>query len=214
MVLHYYLLPIVTFSLYQPLMTAFPVSRAFLAVSVVALLGVSLGFLVRYLTVHRRQDSFFNESTLPGRSTRKWFFDALYGLPLIRGVAIGGLQMSGIGQIIVLIACEIALIVCLLLYRHNGSVWKSIGLSAVRLTTMAMSCAFLPSAGLNEASKGLVGYFILALHASALILGFLVPSLFNCAMYVLVRLGVLDSHFIGMKTDQQNAPVSLSPSPW
>ncbi|PLB54191.1 hypothetical protein P170DRAFT_397304 [Aspergillus steynii IBT 23096] len=207
MVLYYYPLPIATFSLYQPLMTYFPVYRSFLAVSVVALLGVSLGFLVRYLKAHGRQDSFFSESTLPGRSTRKWFFDALYGLPLIRGVAIGALQVSGIGQIIILIACEIALIVCLLLYRKNGSVWKPIGLSAVRLTTMAMSCAFLPSVGLNEGSKGLVGYFILSLHASALILGFLVPSLLNCAMYILVRLGVLDSHFIDMKPDQQNAPV-------
>ncbi|KAH8432673.1 uncharacterized protein LDX57_010300 [Aspergillus melleus] len=207
MVLHYYLLPIVTFSLYQPLMAHSPTYRSFLAISVPAALGVSLGFLVRYLTAHNRQDSFFSESTLPGRSTRKWFFDALYGLPLVRGVAIGGLQISGIGQIVILMACEIALIICLLLYRQNGSVWRPIGLAAVRLTTMAMSCAFLPSAGLNEGSKGLVGYFILSSHASALILGFFVPSMFNCVMYILVRLGVLDSHFVGVKADQQNAPV-------
>lgn len=178
-VLQYYLLPIVTFSLYQPLMaTFFPVYRTLLAVMLVALLAVTLGLVVRYLSMQNRQDIFFTDSSLSKRTTRSWLSDALHGLPLIQGIALGGLQISGVGQIIVLAACEISLIMVLALHhRGDTSLWKLVVFPAVRLTTIFMSCAFLPATGLSEGIKGYLGYSILFLHAATLVLGFLATAI-------------------------------------
>lgn len=185
-VLQYYLLPIVTFSLYQPLMANFfPVYRTLLAVMLVAFLGVTLGFVVHYLGMHNRQDIFFTDSSLSRRAKRTWLSDALHGLPLIQGIAIGGLQISGLGQTIVLALCEITLIVVLALNRQDAALWKSMAFPAVRLTTIAMSCAFLPAVGLSEGTKGYLGYSILSLHAVALVLGFLLTSVLDLFKSVL-----------------------------
>ncbi|ODM15105.1 hypothetical protein SI65_09344 [Aspergillus cristatus] len=186
-VLQYYLLPIVTFSLYQPLMaTFFPVYRTFLAIMLVALLTVTLGLVVRYLGIQNRQQIFFADSSLSKQTTRSWLLDALHGLPLIQGVAIGGLQISGVGQIIILAACEIFLIIVLALHhRRDTSLWKPVAFPAVRLTTILISCAFLPTAGLSEGTKGYLGYSILFLHAAALLFGFLATAVVDLARLVL-----------------------------
>ena len=185
-VLQYYLLPIVTFSLYQPLMANFfPVYRTLIAVMLVAFLAVALGFVVHYLGMHNRQDIFFTDSSLSRRAKRTWLSDALHGLPLIQGIAIGGLQISGLGQIIVLAICEITLIVVLALNRQGAALWKSVALPAVRLMTIVMSCAFLPAVGLSEGTKGYLGYAILSLHALALVLGFLLTSVLDLVKFVL-----------------------------
>lgn len=185
--LQYYLLPIVTFSLYQPLMaTFFPVYRTFLAVMLVALLAVTLGLVVRYLGIQNRQEIFFADSILSKQTTRSWLLDALHGIPLIQGVAIGGLQVSGVGQIIVLAACEIFLIIVLALhYQRHTSLWKPVAFPVVRLTTILISCAFLPAAGLSEGTKGYLGYSILFLHAAALLFGFLATAVVDLARLVL-----------------------------
>lgn len=186
-VLQYYLLPIVTFSLYQPLMaTFFPVYRTLLAVMLVALLAVTLGLVVRYLGMQNRQDIFFTDSSLSKRTIRSWLSDALHGLPLIQGIAIGGLQISGVGQIIVLAACEIFLIIVLALHhRRDTSLWKPVVFPIVRLATILMSCAFLPAACLSEGTKGYLGYSILFLHAAALVFGFLVTAIVDLAKLLL-----------------------------
>lgn len=186
-VLQYYLLPIVTFSLYQPLMaTLFPVYRTLLAVMLVALLAVTLGLVVRYLGMQNRQDIFFTDSSLSKRTTRSWLSDALHGLPLIQGIAIGGLQISGVGQIIVLAACEIFLITVLALHhRRDISLWKPVAFPAARLVSILMSCAFLPAAGLSEGAKGYLGYSILFLHAAALLFGIFTTAIVDLARLVL-----------------------------
>jgi len=203
-VLQYYLLPIVTFSLYQPLMaTFFPVYRTFLAVMLVALLAVTLGLVVRYLGMQNRQQIFFTDSSLSKQATRSWLLDALHGLPLIQGVAIGGLQISGVGQIIVLAACEIFLIIVLAL--HHGRdiwLWKPVAFPTVRLTTILMSCAFLPAAGLSEGAKGYLGYSILFLHAATLLFGFLATAVVDL---VRLMLGIVDP-----AGRPDSTPVSLS----
>lgn len=203
-VLQYYLLPIVTFSLYQPLMaTFFPVYRTLLAVMLVALLAVTLGLVVRYLGMQNRQDIFFTDSSLSKRTTRSWLSDALHGLPLIQGIAIGGLQISGVGQIIVLAVCEIFLIIVLALHNRRGtSLWKSLASPVVRLATILMSCAFLPAAGLSEGTKGYLGYSILFLHAAVLVLGFLATAILDLARSVL---GTAD-----LAGRPDSAPVCLS----
>ncbi|KAI9925354.1 hypothetical protein MW887_006282 [Aspergillus wentii] len=196
MVLHYYIFPIVTFSLYQSHVAKFfPVYQTFLAVLLVSLLAVSLGFVVRYLGLHDKQNLFFTESSLP-RSSQSWLSDALYGLPLLRGIIIGGLQISGIGQIVALAICEIALIVALFSHRYTSPVWKGISIAVVRLTTILMSCAFLPSVGLSEGTKGYVGYCILSFHAAVLIFGFFANSILNVLKLVLRRKNILDPHSV------------------
>ena len=104
---------------------------------------------------------------------------------MIQGIAIGRLQISGLGQIIVLAICEITLIVVLALNRQGAALWKSVALPAVRLMTIVMSCAFLPAVGLSEGTKGYLGYAILSLHALALVLGFLLTSVLDLVKFVL-----------------------------
>lgn len=186
-VLQYYLLPIVTFSLYQPLMAKFfPVYRTMIAVMLVGFLAVTLGLVVRYLGMQNRQDIFFTDNSLSKQTTRSWLSDALHGLPLIQGVAIGGLQISGVGQIIILTVCEIFEIIVLALHHKRDTLLlRPVAFPAVRLTTILMSCAFLPAAGLSEGTKGCVGYSILFLHGATLVLGFLSTSILDLTRFML-----------------------------
>jgi hypothetical protein len=102
-------------------------------------------------------------------------------LTIIRGIAIGAIQPSGIAQIIVLAICEVILILTLHAFRPFQSNTSMNAyhtfFSAVRLTCILLSVAFVPSLGVTESSKGWIGYAILLLHAVVLIFGFFLNAL-------------------------------------
>ncbi|KAE8389368.1 hypothetical protein BDV23DRAFT_157175 [Aspergillus alliaceus] len=207
-VLDYFLHPIVALSLYQPLMaTWFPVYRSFLAVSFVAILAVSLAFIVRYLVKNGRQNNFFHKGSYPRYSTPDWLSDALYMVPFVRGLAIGALQTSGLSQIIVLISCELFILACLLRSWRTQRAWRHAYLSTARLIVITVSCTFLPKAGVYEGNKALVGYFIISIHTIVLFIGFIVDGLYDLVQFVLSKLGIIDPLSADQDRQSHNAPV-------
>ncbi|CAO2649915.1 Nn.00g012070.m01.CDS01 [Neocucurbitaria sp. VM-36] len=113
-------------------------------------------------------------------------------LTVIRGVAIGAIQPSGIAQIIILAICEVILILTLHAFRPFQSNTSMNAyhtfFSVVRLTCILLSVAFVPSLAVTEAPKGWIGYVILLLHAIVLIFGFFLNSL-QTIIEVAARLG-------------------------
>ncbi|PYI04799.1 hypothetical protein BO78DRAFT_420324 [Aspergillus sclerotiicarbonarius CBS 121057] len=193
-VLDRFLLPIVAYSSFQPLLASwFPVYRTFMAVTFVGFLAVSLGFTVWYLGKNERQSAFFRHSSFPRRESGDWFSSALYGVPIIRGVVIGGLQHSGLSQIIALMACEVLILACMLWNYRYGPVWRHTCFSAARLASIVMTSAFLPHAQVSERSRGLLAYCILLVHAGVLLFGFLGPCLVDIVRFSLREMGVINS---------------------
>jgi hypothetical protein len=113
-------------------------------------------------------------------------------LTIIRGIAIGAIQPSGIAQIIMLAICEVILILTLHAFKPFQSNTSMNAyhtfFSAVRLTCVLLSVAFVPSLEVGEAPKGWIGYAILLLHAIVLIFGFFLNAL-QTIIEVSARLG-------------------------
>jgi hypothetical protein len=113
-------------------------------------------------------------------------------LTIIRGIAIGAIQPSGIAQIIMLAICEVILILTLHAFKPFQSNTSMNAyhtfFSAVRLTCVLLSVAFVPSLEVSEAPKGWIGYAILLLHAVVLIFGFFLNAL-QTIIEVSARLG-------------------------
>ncbi|OAL45788.1 hypothetical protein IQ07DRAFT_519039 [Pyrenochaeta sp. DS3sAY3a] len=113
-------------------------------------------------------------------------------LTVIRGIAIGAIQPSGIAQIIILAICEVILILTLHAFRPFQSNTSMNAyhtfFSVVRLTCILLSVAFVPSLSVDEAPKGWIGYAILLLHAIVLVFGFFLNSL-QTIIEVAARLG-------------------------
>ncbi|GAB1202616.1 hypothetical protein APSETT445_001235 [Aspergillus pseudonomiae] len=210
--LNYFLHPIVALSLYQTrLATWFPFYRTFLAVSFVAALAASLAFIVRYLAKDDRQNTFFNKGSYPRNSSQDWLSDTLYMVPFLRGLAIGALQTSGLGQILVLISCEIFILACLLWNWRAQQAWRHACFATARLVIIGMSCAFLPRAGLREGNKALVGYFIISLHAAVLLTGFFVDCVYEMVRFVLSKVGIIDPRPADLDHHSDKAPVRFPP---
>jgi hypothetical protein len=126
-------------------------------------------------------------------------------LTIIRGIAIGAIQPSGIAQIIILAICEVILILTLHAFRPFQSNTSMNAyhtfFSTVRLTCILLSVAFVPSLDVDEAPKGWIGYIILLLHAIVLVFGFFLNSL-QTIIEVSARLG-------GVGADQRGGLTSV-----
>jgi hypothetical protein len=102
-------------------------------------------------------------------------------LTVIRGIAIGATQPSGIAQIIILAICEVILILTLHAFRPFQSNTSMNAyhtfFSAARLFGILLMIAFVPTLGVDEAQKGWIGYAVLLIHAIVLVFGFFLNSL-------------------------------------
>lgn len=200
-VFNYFLLPIVAFSAYQ-LVIAKRSPPATVGLAVVLLFSC-VGFAVWLL--------WLIASTRP----RSYLFDdlptvLLYGplyntysdnaatfalvpvmLTFARGVAIGGMQPSGIAQLVLLAICEVILILTLNAFRpfHSPTSMNAFHtvFSVVRLLTILLSVAFVPSLDVREAARGWIGYVILLMHAIVLVFGFFLNA-FQTLIEVIARL--------------------------
>lgn len=185
-VFNYFLLPIVALSTYQLVIAGR--SRSFV-VALSALLLVALilfaGFLLWLVATTRPRSYLFDD--LP----TVLLYGPLYNtysdnaatfalvpvtLTFLRGIAIGAVQPSGIAQLVLLAICEVINILTLNAFRPFHSP-TSMNLfhtlfAVVRLVTILLSVAFLPSLDVNDASRGWIGYVILLLHGVVLLFGF------------------------------------------
>ncbi|KAF2247415.1 hypothetical protein BU26DRAFT_347783 [Trematosphaeria pertusa] len=190
-VFNFFLLPIVSLSLYQ--MVVAPRSPASVVATAVILLllvaGVAVWIFWFIFTTRPRAHLFDDLPTVLtyGPLYNTYSDDAApfafipVLLTCIRGIAIGAIQPSGIAQIIVLAICEVILILTLHAFRPFQSNTSMNAyhtfFSAVRLVCTLLLIAFVPTLGVSESSKGWIGYAILLLHAIVLVFGFFLNSL-------------------------------------
>ncbi|KAG9238349.1 hypothetical protein BJ875DRAFT_437573 [Amylocarpus encephaloides] len=190
-VFNYFLLPIVALSMFQ--LAEAGHSPTFTIGLAVVMLALILGFAVWLL--------FVILSTKP----KAYLFDDLptvliYGplyntysdnvasfalipvlLTIIRGIAIGAIQPSGIAQLVLLAICEVIFLLTLHAFRpfHSPTSMNAFHtlFSLVRLAAIIMMLAFAPSLGVTDGPKGWIGYTILLMHAVVMLLGFLLNAL-------------------------------------
>ncbi|KAH7120843.1 integral membrane protein [Dendryphion nanum] len=190
-VFNFFMLPIVSLSLFQ-LVVARHSPASVVGTSVILLIGV-LGFatwIFWLIFTTRPRAHLFDDlptvltygplyNTYSDDAAPFAFIPVL--LTIIRGIAIGAIQPSGIAQIIVLAICEVILILTLHAFRPFQSNTSMNAyhtfFSAIRLVCVLLMVAFVPSLGVAEASKGWIGYAILLLHAIVLVFGFFLNSL-------------------------------------
>ncbi|KAF9889686.1 hypothetical protein FE257_006992 [Aspergillus nanangensis] len=207
-VLDYFIHPLVCFSLLQTNVASwFPVYRTFIAVAFVVLLAASMAAIVHHLAKTDRHDVFFPQSSFPRQSSRGWVSDILYGVPFLRGVAIGALQPYGIGQIVVLVCCEISILACVLWNWRTGLFWKHTCLSTARLVVIAMSCVFLPGVSASERTQSVAGYCILALHVAVLLCVFVADCVYELFEFISWKLRNEDSSPGTFANRPEKAPV-------
>ena len=190
-VFNYFLLPIVALSMYQLVITTTNhlVTVAFAAITIVVVLAFS-GWLLWLIITARPRSWLFDDlpTVLSYGPLYNTYSDnaATFALvpvviTFLRGIAIGAVQPSGIAQIIVLAICEIINIMALNAFRPFSSptsmnAYHTI-FSVVRLVTVLLMIAFVPSLGIDDSPRGWIGYVILFLHGLTLFVGFFLHSL-------------------------------------
>ncbi|KAF2274388.1 uncharacterized protein EI97DRAFT_381575 [Westerdykella ornata] len=190
-VFNFFMLPIISLSLFQLVVAArSPASVVATAVVLlVAVMGIAAWIFWFIFTTRPRAHLFDDLPTVLtyGPLYNTYSDDAApfafipVLLTVIRGVAIGAIQPSGIAQIIVLAICEVILILTVHAFRPFQSNTSMNAyhtfFSVVRLTSTLLLIAFVPSLGVTESRKGWFGYVILLMHAIVLVFGFFLNAL-------------------------------------
>ncbi|KAI9672367.1 MAG: hypothetical protein M1817_003389 [Caeruleum heppii] len=191
-VLNYFLLPAVALSMFQLVIAARPPLAPYTTALAVVLLLTLVGFaiwLLRLIATVRPRSYLFDDlpTVLMYGSLYNTYSDnaAAFALiplflQLIRGIAIGALQPSGIAQLVLLAICEVILVLTIHAFRPFQSPTSMNAyhtfFAIVRLLTTLLSVAFVPSLGVAESPKGWIGYVILLMHAIVLVFGFFLNS--------------------------------------
>ncbi|KAI4216524.1 MAG: hypothetical protein LQ351_001013 [Letrouitia transgressa] len=185
-VFNYFLLPIVGLSMYQLVIAGHSpaVTPVFAGILLLTLVAFAAFLLWLIATTHDRSTLFDDLPTVllygPLYNTYSDNAAAFALVPVmltfIRGIAIGAVQPSGIAQLILLAICEVITILTLNAFRpfHSPTSMNAFHtfFAAVRLVTILLSVAFVPTLGIDDAPRGWVGYVILLLHAIVLVFGF------------------------------------------
>jgi hypothetical protein len=185
-VFNYFLLPLVSLSMYQLVIAGQgpTVSVALAVLVLVAIVAFAVRLLMLFSKTKPRQFLFDDLPTVLmfGPLYNTYCDDAAtFGLipifiSFIRGIAIGAVQQSGIAQLVLLAICEIILILTLNAFRPFPSatsmnVYHTF-FACIRLVTVLLSIAFVPSLGVTDDSRGWIGYAVLLIHAAVLVFGF------------------------------------------
>lgn len=209
LVLDYFLHPLIALSLFQTNNARwFPVTHTSTALIAVAFLAGVLIIVVRRLVKTDRQAVFFQLTSLPcGVGSNHWGFYTLYGIPFVRGIAIGGLQLSGLAELVILLGCEVWILTWGSWNRQTGFTGRHALQSAARLAALGMSFVFLVEVGASERTKSIVAYCILSLHLTVLIVGLGLDCIYKPVRYLSYRVGLLDS--APNEHSRSKAPVCL-----
>ncbi|KAK5110627.1 hypothetical protein LTR62_005666 [Meristemomyces frigidus] len=191
LVFNYFVLPIVALSLFQLVISpSSPTSVIVCAVIMLLLVVVVAGWILRVIFTTKPRTYLFDDmpTVLMYGPLYNTYSDSAAPFALVpvfitfmRAVALGAVQPSGIAQIIMLAICEVILILTLNGFRpfQNETSMNAYhtSFSVVRLITVLMSVAFVPSLNVAESPKGWIGYAILLLHAFVLVFGFFLNAL-------------------------------------
>ncbi|KAK7746562.1 hypothetical protein SLS62_009359 [Diatrype stigma] len=187
-VLSYFMLPLVALSTYQldnaGILPAYHTTLAalFIAVILIAFAWLlrqiptrSLGILIFDNSNRYRQMSPVGTTTT---TQEKSFVLVLFLLSFIRGVTIGGLQISAVAQLVALILCEIVLLASIMAFQAYSILSIGTTSAVARLCSLFLMLAFIPGLG-SDTAKAVIGYAILAIHATMLAFGFLIPIVYS-----------------------------------
>jgi Transient receptor potential (TRP) ion channel/ML-like domain len=190
-VFNYFILPLISLSMFQLVAaTKGPTIGVVMAVFVLVAV-VGFGGWLTYLVATVRPRSFLFDDL-----TTVLTYGPLYNtysdeaasfaiihifINLLRGIAIGAVQPSGIAQLVLLAICEIILGLTLNAIRPypaptSMNVYHTF-FAILRAITIFLSVTFVPSLGVTEAPRGWIGYIILLLHAVGLVFGFFLNAL-------------------------------------
>ncbi|SPQ18968.1 71229c02-fcfd-414f-80fc-e6de379db464 [Thermothielavioides terrestris] len=189
-VFNYFLLPIVALSTFQLVVAssspAYAVALA--VVTLILIIGFAIWLLYLIASTKPRAFLFDDLPTLllygPLYNTYSDEAAAFTLIPVlltfVRGIAIGAVQPAGVAQVVLLAICEVIQILTLHAFRpfHSPTSMNAYHtlFSAVRLITVLLMVAFVPSLGVTDGPKGWIGYAILVTHAGVLVLGFLLNA--------------------------------------
>ncbi|KAF7548448.1 hypothetical protein G7046_g8676 [Stylonectria norvegica] len=202
-VFNYFLLPIVSLSCFQLVEAGkSPAYTVGLAVVTIVLLIVFAAYLF-YLIIRTRPKSVLYDdlptvlrygplyNTYSDEAAAFALIPVL--LTLIRGIAIGAVQPSGIAQVVLLAICEVIQILTIHAFRPFQSTTSMNAyhtlFACLRLVIILLMVAFVPTLGVTEGEKGWIGYVILAVHGAVLILGFFLNALQTIVEVVARMLG-------------------------
>lgn len=189
--LNFFLLPLTTLSIFQ-LVVAGNSPAYSVALAVVTLVAILLFavWLLRVITRAQPRSELFDDlsTVLTYGPLYNTYTDEAAGFALVpivlaimRGIAIGGLQMSGVAQIAILATAEIVQLLTIIYFRPfhyetSMNAYHSL-FSILRLVTVLLMIAFAPSLGVTEGPKGWIGYVILAIHGIVIVFGFLLNAI-------------------------------------
>ncbi|KAJ2996985.1 hypothetical protein NUW58_g797 [Xylaria curta] len=184
LVLSYFLLPVITLSAYQiDHASTLPAYHTSLAVGLIVVIVLAFIWLLGQIPVQNLGVFISDHSKayqpIPTNNRKDDnFVLSFFVLTFVRAIAIGGLQIASIAQIVVLIMSEIVCIACIISFNPNSI--KSIGTvcAASRLVTLIFMTAFLPGvAGLS--AKSIIGYILLFQQIIVLLFVILLPNAYR-----------------------------------
>ena len=187
----YFLLPLVALSMYQFVIASLGPTYAVALAAVVLVMTIAFACWLTFKFIRIRPRSFMFDDLQtvllygPLYNTYRDETATFALIPilvnLLRGIAIGAVQDSGVAQVVLLAICEIILILTLNFVRpYSGATSMNVYqtcFAILRLLTVLLSIAFVPSLGVATASRGWIGYVILLIHACVLIFGFLINAI-------------------------------------
>ncbi|MCJ1313712.1 hypothetical protein MMC25_007392 [Agyrium rufum] len=189
--LNYLILPLVSLTMFQfvEATSAATVALVFAVLTMVVIVAFGIRFFWLFAYTRPRSYLFDDLPTVllygPLYNTYSDHAAAFALIPLLlnilRGIAIGAVQPSGIAQLVLLAICEVVLILTLNAFRpfHSPTSMNAIHtvFAVVRLVTLVLSVVFVPSLEVGGAARGWIGYVILVLHGTTLFIGFFLHSL-------------------------------------
>ena len=207
-VFNYFLFPLVALSMYQLVLTptvlaeGSSVAPVVLAVLTMVALLAFCAWLFAIITRANPRSYLFDDlpTVLLYGPLYNTYSDHKAGfalvpvlLALVRGVAVGAVQPSGVAQLVLLAMCEVVLLLTLNTVRPFSSptsmnAYHTI-FAATRLLATLLMVAFVPPLQVDPAPRGWIGYVILLLHALALFVGFFLHSLQTLIEVVARRAG-------------------------
>ncbi|KAI8966307.1 hypothetical protein F5Y11DRAFT_310014 [Daldinia sp. FL1419] len=184
-VLSYFMLPLITLSCYQ-LDNASHLPSWHILLASAFILSILVAFTWLFLQIPTRslgilifngRKQYHQISSSDGLTQQhKLFVIVLFVLVFIRGVAIGGLQISGRAQLAALGTCELVLLICIIQFQAYSLFSIEVVSAITRLATVLCMIAFVPGVTSNNA-RSAVGYLILLTHACILFFGFFIPTI-------------------------------------
>ncbi|PFH61667.1 hypothetical protein XA68_16677 [Ophiocordyceps unilateralis] len=212
-VFNYMLVPVVAFSTFQLVVARHsPAFTVALAVLTLVLLLLSATWMLAIIIRTRPKSVLFDDlpTVLRIGPLYNTYSDGVAAfalmpvmLNLIRGIAIGAVQSSGVAQVVLLAICEVIQIFTLHAFRPFPSptsmnAYHTV-FSILRAVTLLLMVAFVPSLGVTEGRKCWIGYVILLIHAGVLVLAFFLRALKTIIEVLARMLGAGGDDVVGLR---------------